>query len=244
MKRLLTITLVILLFLYSLSACNNAEEQNNKVEIEIKESNEEYELSEEYKKIHNATIIYQEISTRVKKFEAEGISSVDEYFNALDELLESVIILENLYLEYPDSQFTSGDLANNVKKNIESKKKRLSNKIVTATPKITTNPTPKPTPLPTPAPTKLWYQGGTLHDKTIYDWKQATYSNKLATCADFIAASKDNLNIDITTVDSIKPFAEQLVICMDTAIDGGESFDEQSVSEMAIISMAFLEWYE
>ena len=32
-----------------------------------------------------------------------------------------------------------------------------------------------------------WYEGGTLHQATVAEWKKATSQNKLATCSDFIA---------------------------------------------------------
>lgn len=35
-----------------------------------------------------------------------------------------------------------------------------------------------------------WYEGGTLHKATARQWNAATYRNRLATSADFIAAAK------------------------------------------------------
>ena len=35
-----------------------------------------------------------------------------------------------------------------------------------------------------------WYSGGTLHDATLREWYSASYQNRLATSADFIAAVK------------------------------------------------------
>ena len=40
---------------------------------------------------------------------------------------------------------------------------------------------------------KKWYEGGTLHNKTMEDWKNADYSNKIATAADFIAIFKKDM---------------------------------------------------
>ena len=89
---------------------------------------------------------------------------------------------------------------------------------------------------------KAWYEGGTLHQKTIGDWKTATYENKLATCADFIAAVREKLNIKITDVDSIQPYAHELVICIDTSVKDLDSMDAQKVSDIAALSFVFLEW--
>lgn len=33
-----------------------------------------------------------------------------------------------------------------------------------------------------------WYEGGTLHDASLQEWKQATPENKLATIADMVSA--------------------------------------------------------
>ena len=44
-----------------------------------------------------------------------------------------------------------------------------------------------------------WYEGGTLHNATVAQWKKATEQNKLATCADWLVAlfRENMLNIDL-----------------------------------------------
>jgi len=37
---------------------------------------------------------------------------------------------------------------------------------------------------------KQWFQGGKLHKATVAQWKGATYQNKLATAADWLATTK------------------------------------------------------
>lgn len=37
---------------------------------------------------------------------------------------------------------------------------------------------------------KIWYAGGTLHNGTLEDWRNASFDNKLATCADWAANAK------------------------------------------------------
>ena len=37
---------------------------------------------------------------------------------------------------------------------------------------------------------KVWYAGGTLHNGTLEDWRNASFDNKLATCADWAANAK------------------------------------------------------
>lgn len=100
-----------------------------------------------------------------------------------------------------------------------------------------------------------WYEGGTLNDATALEWQDASYSNKLATCADFVAkmdsdgqfvASVDN---DINTIEDIRPYAEDLV----TALDGAfaeeddpernrQMYANQSVAETAVILMQVMGW--
>ncbi len=68
-----------------------------------------------------------------------------------------------------------------------------------------------------------WYEGGTLHNANALEWQKATYSNKIATCGDFLARymiggllNKSFLS-KITTVDDFKPYAIQLANGIDTA---------------------------
>ena len=41
----------------------------------------------------------------------------------------------------------------------------------------------------TPSSSRQWLQGGNLHNATISEWKSATYQNKLATAADWLAGT-------------------------------------------------------
>jgi len=68
-----------------------------------------------------------------------------------------------------------------------------------------------------------WYTGGSLHDKKGVDWIKASYENKLATCADFIAASSNQLD---------KRSAEQLVICIDKTVEESVA-QKEDVSTLA-----------
>lgn len=66
-----------------------------------------------------------------------------------------------------------------------------------------------------------WYADGTLHNATVLEWKKATYENKLATTADWLISVpqiRAKLEDGSRTVDSIKPFAESIVSCVDTAV--------------------------
>ena|SRR6056297_2240789 len=100
-----------------------------------------------------------------------------------------------------------------------------------------------------------WYEGGTLNDASALQWQDASYSNKLATCADFVAtmdsdgqfvASVDN---DINTVEDIRPYAEELVTAIDEAFAeeddperNRQMYANQSVAETAVILMQLMGW--
>ena len=62
-----------------------------------------------------------------------------------------------------------------------------------------------------------WYGGGTLHEKTIAEWRTATYRNRLATSADFV--------IGVGKFQSFPPdFKERAMdfeACISTAVQDG-----------------------
>lgn len=68
-----------------------------------------------------------------------------------------------------------------------------------------------------------WFKGGTLHKLKGRDWQNATYSNRLATSADFIAATQ---NVDYGDIPSFKEMAIDLEICISAATDGGYADNE------------------
>jgi len=73
-----------------------------------------------------------------------------------------------------------------------------------------------------------WYEGGTLHQSTVKIWRQSSYSNRLATAADwFVSITKSHnpsLKRKLDTLSAtqylsaLKKFAVQLEKCVsDTA---------------------------
>jgi hypothetical protein len=100
-----------------------------------------------------------------------------------------------------------------------------------------------------------WYEGGTLHKLSALDWQKATYGNKLATCADFVAHAwvnkklKDNLAGKIHSVNDLRPYAVELVAFLDAATrpeknarKNKQLFAKQDISELAAMGMLLLEW--
>ena len=55
-----------------------------------------------------------------------------------------------------------------------------------------------------------WYSGGTLHHATMREWSQATYHNRLATCADFVVGTLERQGTTVTSIEAIKPLAADL----------------------------------
>ena len=101
----------------------------------------------------------------------------------------------------------------------------------------------------------LWYQGSTLSKATALEWQEATYENKLATCADIIAklwkddALNSSIQNQIASVDDMKPFAEQLVVDLDEVMrkipDQKKNevvYANQTVTEMAVATLILNKW--
>lgn len=70
-----------------------------------------------------------------------------------------------------------------------------------------------------------WYVGGTLHDKTIREWREATYANRLATSADFVAKIRGTVS---------RSEARRMELAISTAVRDG-NVDYKSVSEIAAV---------
>jgi len=91
-------------------------------------------------------------------------------------------------------------------------------------------------PETTPA-RSTWYQGGNLHNKTIGEWKRATYANRLATCGDIIA----KIYKDLQTEQTIKARAVILENEITLGVRGIASADIYTVAETAGLAIALLE---
>lgn len=109
----------------------------------------------------------------------------------------------------------------------------------TATPPQTNTPlatvtSVSPTLTPTPTPTRAWYSGGTLHQATWAEWRQATYDNKLATAADMITNIYEP---PWETLTELRLLSDELVSCLnivqDTAI--ALSGENSSIVDYAVV---------
>jgi len=88
-----------------------------------------------------------------------------------------------------------------------------------------------------------WYEGGTLHKGAVQDWKNATYPNKLATCAD-LACSRPQIKKELlnsSTMEPLKKYANQLITCLDEAC-AGEGYENQKIASLAAVCMMQMGW--
>jgi uncharacterized protein (UPF0297 family) len=78
-----------------------------------------------------------------------------------------------------------------------------------------------------------WFQGGSLHNATVAQWKAATYQNRLATAADCLAATKWKGYLRSPgDFDRLKAKAQILVSAVDGAVPS-ELWDSVGVNEIA-----------
>lgn len=72
-----------------------------------------------------------------------------------------------------------------------------------------------------------WFSGGTLHQSTLGEWRNATYRNRLATSADFVASTQD---VDYSDLSSFRKMASDLEACISTTAEDGTLDSERTVS--------------
>jgi len=92
---------------------------------------------------------------------------------------------------------------------------------------------------------KKWYEHATLHKSTIKVWKKATQEDKLATSADWILTASPRISNEIKNsgnIDNLKPYANELVECINKSIDGVDTIDDQQTTQSAITCMTLMGW--
>jgi len=105
------------------------------------------------------------------------------------------------------------------------------------------------------SPASQWYQGGTLHNQSAIDWQRGSAEDKLATCGDFVTKMwkngdlKSEISDNLSTVDDVRPYAQELVNFLDTAFrldpdpeQNSKLFTNQTVSSTAVIGMITMGW--
>ncbi|MCI5123432.1 MAG: hypothetical protein D3925_02885 [Candidatus Electrothrix sp. AR5] len=93
--------------------------------------------------------------------------------------------------------------------------------------------------------TSEWYEGGSLHRANIARWNNATYSDKLATCAD-MALTRSWIKRKIQQsgdMDTLRPYAQELMTCINTASDDPmPEYEHMKLSEFAAMCMILMKW--
>ncbi len=72
-----------------------------------------------------------------------------------------------------------------------------------------------------------WFNGGTLHNSKINEWRMASFSNRLATAADFIAATQ---KVDYGNLAEFRRMAADLESCISKSAEGGAADDERTTT--------------
>lgn len=92
-----------------------------------------------------------------------------------------------------------------------------------------------------------WYKNGTLHGSTIKIWKQSSYDNKIATSADWVLAGSKSIKSKVVNsgdIDNLKPYAKELVVCIDGATKDHSNWDSSTATDVAVSCMAQMGWLQ
>jgi hypothetical protein len=88
-----------------------------------------------------------------------------------------------------------------------------------------------------------WYVGGTLYNATAGEWQQSSHENRLATAANWtlMQPSIRKISKKSSSMETVRPYAIELVACMDQ-ISVGDSYADKNVSSLAATCMVSLGW--
>jgi len=99
---------------------------------------------------------------------------------------------------------------------------------------------PVPAAVPEEPPPGEWYEGGTLHQATVAEWRAAAPENRLATAADFTVTGMRRRGHQPANMTEVFVEAFGLRTCIDTAVAEGHA-DNQDVSSIAATCMVLME---
>lgn len=87
--------------------------------------------------------------------------------------------------------------------------------------------------------------GGSLHRSTLLEWKNATYSNKLSTCTDFVlvALGGGAVAAQKYTSTDINIKAKKLVSCVEYIANNSQISNKMAISEIATMCLVELGYY-
>ncbi|PIQ29099.1 hypothetical protein COW36_18100 [bacterium (Candidatus Blackallbacteria) CG17_big_fil_post_rev_8_21_14_2_50_48_46] len=83
-----------------------------------------------------------------------------------------------------------------------------------------------------------WWEGGTLHDKTIHDWLNASEQNRLATTVDIVFALKEDLGapIEFSSGEDLMAYVMQLMACITGATQEYPDTHMLKIADVALAS--------
>lgn len=84
-------------------------------------------------------------------------------------------------------------------------------------------------------PKDEWYVGGNLHKTSLSSWNVATKKNKLATCADYVANTKDYKG----DISQMKIDAIEVMKCIDETAKSPDLSNQQT-NEIALMCIILL----
>jgi hypothetical protein len=86
-----------------------------------------------------------------------------------------------------------------------------------------------------------WWEGGTLHDKTLADWVVATGEDQFATCADMVMTLKQDFpnTITYTSGEEFIRYIVELMTCISVITDDPNTH-ALSVADVALNSARHL----
>lgn len=90
---------------------------------------------------------------------------------------------------------------------------------------------------------KDWFEGGTLQEQTIKEWRAATYHNKTASAASMalVFANIKSALVETGNMELLKLPAVELAICIDV-ISGGVISEDSDVAKIAGICGGMFGW--
>lgn len=91
-----------------------------------------------------------------------------------------------------------------------------------------------------PALAAEWYEGGTLHKGTIRQWHAASPQNKVATTADFVAATSNEAALRRAGMKQWQAATFAVTICIDEGTAGVEELMSQPIAAVSTMCMSHL----
>ena len=80
-----------------------------------------------------------------------------------------------------------------------------------------------------------WWVGGTLHQATVDTWADAAHSNKLATAADYLSATKWKGHVNPESMSRLRAASVKLVDAVDEVV---RTYQEQGMGSQQVAEIA------